>query len=185
MRKFAFLELNVTVVSWLFVVLELALMAYQLFVFYSAESNRKNGAPLIILLLLLVWNCTIGVSFTLIKMVLINMVVLVISVVLMFVSLFYKAKKEESPELPVLPEPSKPEMEQSVNLCVTNSLLYNLSTREIQVVELIRKGHKNRQIAEELFIAEKTVESHIQNIFQKVGERSKIAVIHKLSQPVQ
>ena len=45
----------------------------------------------------------------------------------------------------------------------------DLSTREIEVLELIVKGHGNKQIAFELGIAEHTVKNHVKNILSKLG----------------
>jgi len=61
-----------------------------------------------------------------------------------------------------------------------NCSKYNLTEREIEVVLLLRSGHSYREIANTLFISTSTVDSHIQNIFAKVGERKKIALLNKL-----
>ncbi|WP_171972496.1 response regulator transcription factor [Mucilaginibacter polytrichastri] len=65
---------------------------------------------------------------------------------------------------------------------ISNCNLHNLTPREIEISILIRNGYKNRKIADQLHISEKTVESHLQNIYDKVGERSKFALISKLNQ---
>jgi DNA-binding NarL/FixJ family response regulator len=44
-----------------------------------------------------------------------------------------------------------------------------LTARELQVLLLIRDGHRNKQIAEQLAIAETTVNFHIKNIVDKLG----------------
>ena len=44
-----------------------------------------------------------------------------------------------------------------------------LSAREIQVLELIVRGHANKQIAFALGIAEHTVKNHVKNILGKLG----------------
>lgn len=43
-----------------------------------------------------------------------------------------------------------------------------LTKREIEIAGLIRRGLTNREIAEELFIAETTVKKHVSNIFEKL-----------------
>ena len=48
-----------------------------------------------------------------------------------------------------------------------------LSDREVQVLRLLATGKTNRDIAEELFISEKTVARHISNIFDKIGVSSR------------
>jgi two-component system NarL family response regulator len=45
----------------------------------------------------------------------------------------------------------------------------DLSTRELQVLELIVKGLANKQIAYALNIAEHTVKNHVKNILDKLG----------------
>jgi DNA-binding NarL/FixJ family response regulator len=56
-----------------------------------------------------------------------------------------------------------------VGTCVAESMgKEELSPREIEVLELIREGNKNKQIAEQLSIAETTVNFHIKNIVDKL-----------------
>jgi DNA-binding NarL/FixJ family response regulator len=43
----------------------------------------------------------------------------------------------------------------------------------VQVLRLLAAGKTNRDIAEELFISEKTVARHVSNIFDKVGVSSR------------
>ena len=44
-----------------------------------------------------------------------------------------------------------------------------LTAREVEVLQLIRDGFKNKQIAERLSISENTVNFHIKNIVDKLG----------------
>jgi DNA-binding NarL/FixJ family response regulator len=44
-----------------------------------------------------------------------------------------------------------------------------LTTRELEVLQLIRDGYKNKQIADQLTISENTVNFHIKNIVDKLG----------------
>jgi DNA-binding NarL/FixJ family response regulator len=44
-----------------------------------------------------------------------------------------------------------------------------LTTRELEVLELIRDGYRNKQIADQLAIAETTVNFHIKNLVEKLG----------------
>ena len=52
-----------------------------------------------------------------------------------------------------------------------------LSLREIEVVELIAKQYTNAQIAEALFISERTVETHRKNIFRKTDTKGVIGLL--------
>jgi DNA-binding NarL/FixJ family response regulator len=45
----------------------------------------------------------------------------------------------------------------------------DLTTRELEVLRLIRDGYRNKQIASELAIAETTVNFHIKNLVDKLG----------------
>jgi DNA-binding NarL/FixJ family response regulator len=45
----------------------------------------------------------------------------------------------------------------------------DLTARELEVLRLIRDGHRNKQIAGELAIAESTVNFHIKNLVDKLG----------------
>ena len=61
----------------------------------------------------------------------------------------------------------------------------NLTAREIEIIRLIEKEYNNKQIAESLFISERTVETHRKNIFRKSGTNSVIGLVkyayeHKL-----
>ena len=44
-----------------------------------------------------------------------------------------------------------------------------VSSREREVLELVAEGRSNRAISEKLFIADRTVESHVQHVFDKLG----------------
>jgi len=52
-----------------------------------------------------------------------------------------------------------------------------LSNREHEVLDLLTEGLRNREIAERLFISEKTVKVHVRNILRKMGARSRAHVI--------
>ena len=52
-----------------------------------------------------------------------------------------------------------------------------ITEREKQVVDLICKGLKNRNIAEKLFITETTVRHHLTSIFEKLGITSRLELV--------
>jgi ATP/maltotriose-dependent transcriptional regulator MalT len=52
----------------------------------------------------------------------------------------------------------------------------SLSEREWEIAERVAQGRTNRQIAEELFVSPKTVESHLTRIYTKLGVRSRTAM---------
>ena len=51
-----------------------------------------------------------------------------------------------------------------------------LSAREREIAELVHRQLTNREIAAELFLSEKTVQTHLRNIFHKLGVSSRVAV---------
>jgi len=54
----------------------------------------------------------------------------------------------------------------------------NLTTREVEVLDLISEGMINKEIAKQLYISEKTVKNHVSNIFKKlnVSDRTQAAI---------
>ncbi len=60
--------------------------------------------------------------------------------------------------------------------------IYNLTIREIEIVELIAEGLKYKNIAEKLFISERTVAKHVQNMFLKTGAENKTMLIKALKE---
>ena len=52
-----------------------------------------------------------------------------------------------------------------------------LTERECDVLRLITKEYSNKEIAEELFISERTVETHRKNIFRKTNTNSLVGLI--------
>jgi DNA-binding CsgD family transcriptional regulator len=51
--------------------------------------------------------------------------------------------------------------------------LESLTERELQVARLVVDRKSNAEIAAELFLSQKTVESHLRNIFRKIGVSSR------------
>ena len=52
-----------------------------------------------------------------------------------------------------------------------------LSNREIEVVKLICCEHTNQEIADQLFLSKRTVESHRQRILEKVGAKNTVGLV--------
>lgn len=57
-----------------------------------------------------------------------------------------------------------------------------LSAREIEVLEQLSKGLKNKDIASNLFISFSTVKKHIENIYTKLQAHNRIELIQKAQQ---
>ena len=82
-----------------------------------------------------------------------------------------KTLKNLNPENPAVAYDSK--FDQNIRLL-------SLTNREIEIAKLIVKGKTYREIASELFISEKTVTKHIQNMFEKANVSNKVGFINKL-----
>ena len=56
---------------------------------------------------------------------------------------------------------------------------FDLSERELQILELMSKGENYNQIAEATFISPKTVRKHIENIYKKLQVHNKVEAMQK------
>lgn len=52
-----------------------------------------------------------------------------------------------------------------------------LSNRESEVAELVTKGMSNKEVANQLFVTEKTVKFHLTNIYKKMNVKSRAQLI--------
>ena len=52
-----------------------------------------------------------------------------------------------------------------------------LSNREAEVAELVTKGLSNKEVANQLFVTEKTVKFHLTNIYKKMNLKSRAQLI--------
>ncbi|HSV72293.1 MAG TPA: response regulator transcription factor [Chthonomonadales bacterium] len=61
----------------------------------------------------------------------------------------------------------------------SRALLAELSKRELEVLELVGRGLRNREIAAKLYVAERTVKNHVSNILAKlqVNDRTAAAIV--------
>ena len=60
--------------------------------------------------------------------------------------------------------------------------IVELTTREIEVLEQLSKGLKNREIAENLFLSFFTIKKHIENIYRKLQAHNRIEMLQKAKQ---
>lgn len=61
-----------------------------------------------------------------------------------------------------------------------NASKYSLTNRETEIVQHLYKGWTYKQVADTLFISERTVGKHIQNIFEKMDISNRYELVHKL-----
>lgn len=54
--------------------------------------------------------------------------------------------------------------------------LSDLTPREMEILQLVLTGKTNKAIAGEIYISEKTVEFHLDNIYTKTGLRTRLMV---------
>ena len=52
-----------------------------------------------------------------------------------------------------------------------------LSSREVEVLQLVAEGASNSEIAQQLHISQATVKSHLVNIFGKLGVSDRTAAV--------
>ncbi len=57
---------------------------------------------------------------------------------------------------------------------LTSAKMDILSTREMEIMELISHSMTNEEIADKLFLSAKTVKTHLRNIFVKAGIRNRV-----------
>ncbi|MCX7983924.1 MAG: response regulator transcription factor [Bacteroidetes bacterium] len=57
---------------------------------------------------------------------------------------------------------------------------YALSEREREIIQHVVNGNSTQQIAEQLFISEHTVRTHIKNIFKKLGTHTREQLVAKV-----
>jgi DNA-binding NarL/FixJ family response regulator len=81
----------------------------------------------------------------------------------------YQALKED--HAPTAPEDDTLE---------ANVALYNLTAREKEIASLLMQGYTYKSISAALFISEKTVTKHVQNLYGKLEVSNKMEMLHKL-----
>lgn len=56
-----------------------------------------------------------------------------------------------------------------------------LSVREREILDMLSRGLRNKEIAEKLFLSAHTVKAHIYNIYQKLHVRTRIQAINRIN----
>lgn len=54
-----------------------------------------------------------------------------------------------------------------------------LSKRELEILDLLARGHSNQEIAQKLFVSISTVKTHNQNLFEKLEVKRRIQAVEK------
>jgi DNA-binding NarL/FixJ family response regulator len=53
----------------------------------------------------------------------------------------------------------------------------NLTNREVEILQQVAAGYRNRDVAERLFISEETVKSHLKHIMEKLNARDRTQAV--------
>ncbi|RYF45139.1 MAG: response regulator transcription factor [Comamonadaceae bacterium] len=64
-------------------------------------------------------------------------------------------------------------------------LQQRLSSRELEVASAVAKGLSNKEIADRLFISERTVKAHLGAAFEKLGVRDRVQLVLRMNQGPQ
>ncbi len=148
---------------------------------YKADSRRINSIEMVaIYCALLPWaTLTIFAFFhvgQLAEVIMTNGGFVIITII--FITRSIKKAREEYEEFLALRSlPSHAEA------FATNVQYYQLTNREVEIIQFIRQGLKYKEIGEKLFISERTVSTHVQNAFEKTKTSNKVELIHRLDQP--
>jgi DNA-binding NarL/FixJ family response regulator len=70
--------------------------------------------------------------------------------------------------------------QQRSNLPLASAAVSQLSPRQRDVLELIARGERDREIAQQLVIAERTVKKHVENILHKLHARNRAEAAARL-----
>ncbi len=60
----------------------------------------------------------------------------------------------------------------------SNSVQMSLSSREMEIIELVADGLTNQEIAQKLTISKRTVDNHVSNMFTKTGSKNRVALLN-------
>jgi DNA-binding CsgD family transcriptional regulator len=58
---------------------------------------------------------------------------------------------------------------------------YALTPREREIVAAVAEGLSNAQIAESQYVSLKTVETHLYNVYRKVGVKNRVGLVNALA----
>jgi len=76
----------------------------------------------------------------------------------------------------------RPVMSDQVTVALTRRLTQprtSLSARELEILGAVATGHTNKEIAQELFISQATVKTHLVHIFDKLGVDNRTSAVAK------
>ncbi len=63
------------------------------------------------------------------------------------------------------------------NRVADEAMQVDLTRREIEILDTLKTGESNTEIANKLFISEHTIKSHLYNIFKKIGVKNRLQAV--------
>ena len=57
---------------------------------------------------------------------------------------------------------------------IAMTTISDLTTGELEIIQLVLAGFTNKAIAAEIYISEKTVEFHLDHLYDKIGVRTRV-----------
>ena len=117
---------------------------------------------------------------------------LIISLLLVFINLLRKNRaldlerknielKKYMGQINDLRAQMQSKSDEDENEWISNLDQFDLSKREIEVLQLISDGFNNDEIAEQLFVSKNTVKTHIQHIYSKLDVKNRVQAMKKVS----
>ncbi len=117
---------------------------------------------------------------------------LIISLLLVFINLLRKNRaldlerknielKKYMGQINDLRAQMQSKSDEDENEWISNLDQFDLSKREIEVLQLISDGFNNDEIAEQLFVSKNTVKTHIQHIYSKLDVKNRVQAMKKVA----
>lgn len=94
----------------------------------------------------------------------IEIVIVIIAFVFFFIGLYLNKKRPQQPNIPT-------EINQK------NLQNLDLSKREYEVLQAIALGFSNKEIADQLFVSESTIKTHVSNVLVKLNAKRRTQAI--------
>ena len=66
---------------------------------------------------------------------------------------------------------------------VNNIDMMGLSSREMEIIDLVADGLTNQEIAVKLTISKRTVDNHVSNMFTKTGSKNRVCLLYTSPSP--
>jgi DNA-binding CsgD family transcriptional regulator len=90
----------------------------------------------------------------------------------LFIYFLFHSNKKKNEKIREENERIRKELDKLVNLSEDSKIYYSeyeLTPRQIEIIELVRQGKTNKAIGEQLFISENTVKYHLRTIYSILG----------------